>query len=166
MVPDWVLMAAGTGMGIPRYGNSRPTARTWCLGRSESIQSAGGGPRLKGSPGMAVAKLAGVSATATSWPAKEGTAQATRGGKISPIVPHRSQRMPEPGASSGESGLGADSALALQRPPSWPVRTSSASIETGAHNADSTARKPRHAAKRAHTDSGGRNDGRQDTARL
>ena len=35
-----------------------------------------------------------------------------------------------------------------QTPPSLPVRTSRASIDTGANNADSTAKKLRKAAKR------------------
>ena len=59
-----------------------------------------------------------------------------------------------------------DTALALQMPPSWPLRTSSASMDSGAASADSTARKLKKAATRAHPDKGGRAEGQWDTARL
>ncbi len=88
-------------------------------------------------------------------------------GGANPMEPHQSQCEPACGTSlEPASELLAETALALQRPPSLPVRTSSASKDTGATNADSTARKPNQAAKRAHTDSGGREDGRWNTARL
>src|SRR3990167_8297637 len=85
---------------------------------------------------------------------------------MSPMVPHRSHCKPICGESPGASGLLADAAVALQRPPSWPVRTSSASIDTGAHNADSTARKLKPAARRIQTECGGRENWREDTPRL
>ncbi|GEM_PF-4839176 len=147
-------------------GVGQPRQRMQSLGRGASVQRTEGGPRLKGSPEMVVAKSAGKSATATRWPAKKGTAQTASDGGMSPMVPHNSQFEPECSASPGESGLWADSALALQKLPSWPVRTSSASIDTGAHNADSRARKLRHAARRVHTESGGRKNGREDTPQL
>ena len=50
-------------------------------------------------------------------------------------------------------------------PPSLPVRTSSASSETGASKADSTARKLSQAAKRNQTDGGELNDERRDTGK-
>jgi len=83
-------------------------------------------------------------------------AQIGCGGNASAVELHQLQCEAD-GASPGpDSGLPDEAVLALHRPPSLPVRTSSASSETGASNADSTARKLNKAARRAHTESGGR----------
>ncbi len=125
-------------------------------GRGASVQSAGG-PRLKGRPVAAVATSAGKSAAATCWPAKHGMAATASGGKAHPSAPHRSQCEPGRGASpEPESEPMPEAALRLQMPPNWPVRTSSASMDTGASKADNTARKLRKAARRAHTARDGR----------
>ena len=80
------------------------------------------------------------------------------GGSAKPREPHKSQCEPACGAVPGVSGLLAEPAFKLQRLPSLPVRTSSASIDTGASKADTTARKLSQAARRAHTLSAGRDD--------
>ena len=130
------------------------------LGRGGSVQSAGG-PRLKGSQGMAVAKFAEKSAAATCWPGQLGMVKAASGGSTHPGELHKSQCAPVCGASpEAAPEMLAKSVLTLQIPPSWPVRTSWASIDTGAHNADSTARKLNQAAKRVNAESGERECGR------
>src|SRR2546427_12599672 len=89
------------------------------------------------------------------------------GGNAIPNEAHQSQCTPAFAAlPSLTSRLMAEVSLTLQRPPSLPLRTSSASMDTGASKADSTARKLRKAARRAHTASGGRDDGRGDTPKL
>ena len=123
---------------------------------AEAVQiKSAGGPRLKGSPGTAAATSAGKSTAATCWPAKQGMAETASGGNAQPSEPHKSQCEPACGASPEPvSELLLEAALRLQMPPSWPVRTSSASMDTGASNADSTARKLKKAARHAHTDKG------------
>lgn len=94
-------------------------------------------------------------------------AQTGNGGKASAGELHQSQcdaadsAWPEP-----SSGLPAEATPALQMPPSLPVRTSSASRDTGASSAASTARKAQKAPRRALTDKGGRMAGQENTGRL
>ena len=135
------------------------------LGRGSSVQSAGG-PRLKGRPGGLTATSGGKSASATCWPAKQGMAQTTKGGSNQPGAPHKSQCVPACGAApEPASATLPEPALRLQMPPSLPVRTSSASSDTGASSADSTARKLSQAARRNQTDGGERHDERRDTGK-
>lgn len=130
------------------------------LGRGASVQNAGG-PRLKGRPVTAAVTSAGKSKAATCWPGKQGMAATAGGGKAQQKAPHMSQCAPACSAPSlPASELPDSAALTLQMPPSLPVRTSWASMDTGAHSADSTARKLKQAARRAHTQSGGRERGR------
>ena len=137
-----------------------------CLRRGGSGQSAGG-PRLKGSPGMAAPAFAGTSATATAVPAKHGTAASGSAGNTKAREPQRSQRMPVDASPSAESLPASEEAvLTLQMPPSLPVLTSCASMDTGAHNAAATARKLNQVARRAHIVSVGRVEGKCGTAEL
>ena len=88
-------------------------------------------------------------------------AETASGGSTQPGELHKSQCASVCGASPEPvPEMLAKSVLTLQIPPSWPVRTSRASIDTGAHNADSTARKLSQAARRANAESGGRECGR------
>ena len=68
------------------------------------------------------------------------------GGKAMPAEPQRSQW---PLADEASSLPGWPAPFALHKPPSCPVRTSSASRATGAISAANTARHPSHAARRA-----------------
>ena len=131
-----------------------------------SVQSEGG-PRLNGSPGTAALASAGKFTVATWVPGKQGMAATCSAGSARPTEPHRSQCMPAwAGLPSLESESPAEAVLTEQIPPSLPARTSWASMDTGATNADSTARKLSQAARRAHTESARRGDGRWDTAGL
>ncbi|MEO7400823.1 MAG: hypothetical protein ABIV07_08660, partial [Polaromonas sp.] len=63
------------------------------------------------------------------------------GGESQPGEAHSSQCAPARGASPDPpSAALARSVFTLQMPLNWPLRTSSASIDTGAHKANSTAR--------------------------
>jgi len=84
-------------------------------------------------------------------------ASTASGGDAQPSDAHKLQCAPACGASPKPASEGlAKSVLTLQMPLNWPLRTSWASIDTGAHKADSTARKLSQAARRAHTGSVGR----------
>jgi hypothetical protein len=105
---------------------------------------------------MDSARWAGDDASATWVPGAQGMLATGKGGSTRPNEPHSSQcepafgRLPLPeSAASGEPG---DAVVRVQMPPSLPVRTSCASMDAGATNADRTARKLRNAAKRAHKD--------------
>ncbi len=137
-----------------------------CLRRGRSIQSAGG-PRLNGSPGIAAPPATGRS-IAISWlPGEHGIAATGKGGNTNPVDAQRSQRNPDCGASlSPESALAVEAVLTLQMPPSLPVRTSCASMATGATNADKTARKASHAARRTQMEAVELDDAGLDTREL
>ena len=79
-------------------------------------------------------------------------------GSARPGEPHKSQCEPPAAAlplpALPTSGLLDVGVIRLQIPPNLPVRTSSASMETGATSADNTARKLRNAAKRTQMDWG------------
>lgn len=85
---------------------------------------------------------------------------AANGGGASPGEPHISQCEAVCGAPlplvSPASALPDAAKFRLQTPPSLPLRTSWASMETGASKADKTARKLSHAATRVHQDGLGR----------
>ena len=79
------------------------------------------------------------------------------GGDAQPNEAHKLQCAPAGGASSRPASAALTRCvLTLQMPLNWPLRTSWANADTGAHNADSTARKLSQAARRAHTASVGR----------
>lgn len=122
------------------------------------------------------------SARLNTWVlAKLAIAATGKGGMTRPSAPHKAQceaawprlllplPVPLPLLSLPASKAAAppwDTALTVQMPPSFPVLTSCASIDTGATSADRTARKLRNAAKRAHKDGRWRLDGRLGTPRL
>lgn len=109
-----------------------------------SVQSAGG-PRLKGNPGEAVERTASTNTTAIVAILAVQLPDCSSDGKTSPAEPHRSQ-WPLDGDASSPAGC--PPPLALHSPPNWPVRTSSASRDTGASSAANTATNPSHAARR------------------
>src|SRR5215207_7441754 len=127
-----------------------------------SVQSAGG-PRLKGSPGTAALVLAGIAATATAVPVKQGVDTTAKGGSTNPGELHRSQRKPVDAASPSVESLAVlekeEAVLTVQMPLNLPLRTSWASMDTGAHNAAATARKASQAARRSHAGRVGRDAG-------
>lgn len=150
----------------PKVNAHKTLRETFGEGSANSGQAfqfqSDGGPRLKGSPVTDAARLAGDSARARCLTgAVKRVAEASIGGAASPSEAHQSQCEPVCSAlSSPASGLPAVAVLTLQILPSLPPRTSSASIDAGATSADRTARKLKHAAKRAQTDIGWRDDGR------
>ncbi len=101
---------------------------------------------------MAAEKFAGKSNATTCRPGKLGIASTASGGDAQPSDAHKLQCAAAGGASSSPASEALDRlVLTLQMPLSCPLRTSWANIDTGAHKADSTARKPSQAASRAHT---------------
>lgn len=136
------------------------------LVRGVSVQSAGG-PRLKGSPGKDAGRTASWKTAAIAVMGTGKTPAWSGDGKPGPVEPHRSQCMPAwAGLPSLESESPAEAVLTEQIPPSLPARTSWASMDTGATNADSTARKPSQAARRAHTEGARQDDGGWNTPEL
>lgn len=106
---------------------------------------------------MAAVRFAGTSAWATCRPGKLGMASTASGGEAQANEAHKLQCAPDGGASSRPASAAlAKWVFTLQMPLNWPLRTSCASIDTGAHKADSTARKLNQAARRAHTADVGR----------
>ncbi len=126
--------------------------------RGGLLQTAGG-PRPGGRPGIGPAGSTVKVMAATRLPGKVGIKNSGNTTSVRPSEPHRSQCAPLgcaellPAAAPSTLLLVAAKLFKLQTPPSLPLCTSCASIDTGAHNADNSATKLRKAAKRDHHNS-------------
>jgi hypothetical protein len=136
----------GNSQSAERLGTIRPE-------RSGSVQTAGG-PRLKGSPSENLCRMVASNTATISGMAAAVCTFGCAGGKPSAKEQQSSQCMDAAKGDSSEPGppcapVKAAALPAPHTPPNWPVRTSSASIDTGANKAEKTANGPPHAASRA-----------------
>ena len=165
--PHPVRGGAGFGQSSAWQAGPWGGPQTPLRGRFNSDQRMDGGPWLNGSPATVVAQFAGTSTKATCGPGQLGMKLKGNCGSGSQAVQHKSQCMLACCAApcTGSAWRSAP-ALALQTPPNAPVRASSASMETGAHKADTTANTPRQATHRDHAGRGIRERGQRVMQRL